>query len=54
MVKAFILIKVGVGIIRVGGAGGVGDSNSNNIIINSSLKRTRFGKLIIYIRVNYI
>jgi len=53
-VKAFILIKVGVGTVGVGGAGGVEDNNGNGIIINSSLKRTRFKKLITYIRVNYV
>ena len=54
MVKAFILIRVGVGIIKAGRAKGVGDSNNNSIIINSSLKRTKFKELVMYIKVNYI
>jgi len=54
VVKAFILIRVGVGTVGVGGAGGVGDSNGDSIIINGFLKRTRSGELIAYIRVNYV
>jgi len=53
-VKAFILIKVEAGIIKAGKAKGVGDNNSNNITINSSLKRIRFKELITYIRVSYV
>jgi len=53
-VKAFILTRVGVGTIGAGKARGVRDSNGNGIIINSSLKRTRFRELIIYIKVNYV
>ena len=54
MVKAFILIKVGVGIVGVGGAGGVGDGNGDSITINGSLERIRSGELIVYIRVNCV
>jgi len=53
-VKAFILIKVGVGTIRAGRAGGAEDSNGNSITINGSLKRTRSRELIAHIRVNCI
>jgi len=45
---------VEVGIIRAGKAGGAGDSNSDSIIINNSLKRTKFKELITYIKVNYV
>ena len=45
---------MGVRTVGVYGAKGVRDSNSNSITINSSLKRTRFRELIIYIKVSYV
>jgi len=54
VVKVSVLIKVGVGTVRAGKVRGVGDGNSDSITINSSLKRTRSGELIMYIRVNCI
>jgi len=54
VVKASVLIKVGVGTVKAGRAKGVGDSNNNGITINSSPERIRFKELIIYIRVNYV
>jgi len=40
--------------VGAGGARGVGDSNSDSIIINGFLKRTRSRELIVYIRVNCV
>jgi len=54
VVKASTLIKVGVGTVRAGGVKGVGDSDNNSITMNSSLKRTRSGELITYIKVSYV
>jgi len=54
VVKASVLIRVGVGTVRVGGAGGVGDNNGNSITINGFLKRIRSRELIVYIRVSYV
>jgi len=54
VMKAFILIRVGVGIIGVGGARGVGDGNGDGITINGSPERTRSGELIVYIRVSCV
>jgi len=45
---------MGVKTVKVGKAKGVRDSNSNGIIINSFLKRTKSKELIIYIRVSYV
>ena len=45
---------MGVGTVKAGKAKGVGDNNGNNIIINSSLKRTKSRELIAHIRVNCI
>jgi len=54
VVKAFVLIRVGVGTVGVGRVGGVGDGDSDGIIINGSLKRIRFRELIVYIRVSCV
>jgi len=54
VVKAFTLIRVGVGTVKAGRARGVGDGNNNGIIINNSLERTKFKELIMYIRVSYV
>jgi len=43
-----------VGIIGIGRAKGVKDSNNNSITINGSLKRTKSKELIMYIKVNYV
>jgi len=52
--KASTLIKVKAGTVRAGGVRGVEDSDSNNIIINSSPERTRSKELITHIKVSYI
>ena len=52
--KASVLTRVKVETVRAGGAGGAGDNDSNNIIINSFLERIRFRELITYIRVSYV
>jgi len=43
-----------VGTVRVGRAKGVEDSDNNGIIINGSLKRTKFKEFITYIKVSYV
>ena len=43
-----------MGTIGAGGARGVGDSDSNGIIINSSLERIKSRELIVYIKVSCI
>ena len=54
VVKASILTRVGVRTAGAGRAKGVGDSDSDNITINSSPERTKSRELIAHIRVNCV